>query len=134
RAATRADDELLYALYAETAQRDGFLIREKTYYVDAWRAMHAQGFVAEHEGQPLAGLVLFTFAQRAWYFYGMSRTEGREHMPSYALQWQAMRWARDHGCHVYDWWGAPEKADDETDSMAGVWRFKQGFGARLFEG
>ncbi len=134
RAATRADDDLLYALYAETAQRDGFLIREKAYYVDAWRAMNAQGFVAEHDGQVLAGLVLFTFAQRAWYFYGMSRTEGREHMPSYALQWQAMRWARDHGCHVYDWWGAPEKADDEADSMAGVWRFKQGFGAQFFEG
>ena len=29
RPTTRADDDLLYAMYAETAQRDGFLIREK---------------------------------------------------------------------------------------------------------
>lgn len=134
RPATPADDDLLYQLYAETAQRDGFLIREKAYYIDAWRAMNAQGFVAEREGQPLAGLVLFTFGKRAWYFYGMSRSEGREHMPSYALQWQAMRWSRDAGCEVYDWWGAPERAEDEADGMAGVWRFKQGFGAQFFEG
>ena len=94
RPTTRTDDDLLYAMYAETAQRDGFLIREKNYYVDAWQAMHAQGFVAEHEGQPLAALVLFTFANTAYYFYGMSRTEGREHMPTYAIQFAAMRWAR----------------------------------------
>ncbi len=134
RQTTRADDDLLYAMYAETAQRDGFLIREKNYYVDAWRTMNAQGFVAEHEGQPLAALVLFTFANTAYYFYGMSRTEGREHMPTYAIQFAAMRWAREQGCTHYDWWGAPEDVNDEVDGMAGVWRFKQGFGAQFAEG
>jgi lipid II:glycine glycyltransferase (peptidoglycan interpeptide bridge formation enzyme) len=131
----REDDaRLLYAMYAETAQRDGFLIRDEAYYLDAWRAMSAVGLVAEREGQALAGLVMFIFGGRAWYFYGMSRNEGREHMPSYALQWHALRWARDHGCAVYDWWGAPEREDDEGDSMAGVWRFKAGFGATFSEG
>jgi lipid II:glycine glycyltransferase (peptidoglycan interpeptide bridge formation enzyme) len=138
RPATRADDDLLYAMYAETAQRDGFLIREKAYYTDAWQAMPAQGLIAERAGQPLAGLVLFTFAQTAYYFYGMSKTAGREHMPSYALQFAAMRWARDHGGRVYDWWGAPENPSDaetpSADSMAGVWRFKQGFGAQFSAG
>jgi lipid II:glycine glycyltransferase (peptidoglycan interpeptide bridge formation enzyme) len=64
----------------------------------------------------------------------MSRTAGREHMPSYALQWRAMQWARAAGCAFYDWWGAPERDDDEADGMAGVWRFKQGFGAQFLEG
>ena len=138
RSTTQADDDLLYAMYAETAQRDGFLIREQAYYADAWQAMNAQGFVAEHEGQPLAALVLFAFANTAYYFYGMSRTAGREHMPTYAIQAAAMRWAREHGCTHYDWWGAPENIEDEgalsADSMAGVWRFKQGFGAQFAEG
>ncbi len=128
------DARLLYDMYAETAQRDGFLIREAAYYFDAWRAMNAIGFVAEKDGEPLGGIVLFTFAKRAWYFYGMSRNAGREHMPNYLLQWAAMRWARDQGCEVYDWWGAPENPDDENDSMAGVWRFKQSFGAQFVEG
>jgi len=134
REGSAADDDLLYDLYAETGQRDGFLIRERAYYLDAWRSMPCTRLIAELNGQALGAIVMFSYGQRAWYFYGMSRSEGREHMPSYALQWAAMRHARDHGCTVYDWWGAPESPQDEQDSMAGVWRFKQGFGAQFAEG
>ncbi len=133
RIAQPSDEALLYRMYAETGARDGFIIREQPYYADAWRAMHATGFIAERDGEALAGLVLFTFADRAWYFYGMSRSHGREHMPNHLLQWAAMRWARDHGCRVYDWWGAPERLD-ESDPMWGVYRFKEGFGAQFVEG
>jgi lipid II:glycine glycyltransferase (peptidoglycan interpeptide bridge formation enzyme) len=129
-----SDAQILYAMYAETGRRDGFATRAAPYYFDAWRAIKAVGLIAERDGQALAGLVLFHFAGRAWYFHGMSRTAGREHMPSYALQWEAMRWARAAGCSIYDWWGAPEHTDDAGDGMAGVWRFKQGFGARFVEG
>lgn len=128
-----ADARLLYAMYDETARRDGFIIREPGYYFDVWRSLNAAAFVAEHEGQALAGLVLLCFGDRAWYFYGMSRSVGREHMPNYLLQWVAMRWARDQGCTLYDWWGAPDKLD-ESDAMWGVYRFKEGFGARFVEG
>jgi lipid II:glycine glycyltransferase (peptidoglycan interpeptide bridge formation enzyme) len=127
------DAGLLYTMYDETAKRDGFLIREAAYYRDAWKTMNAVGFVAEHEGQPLGGIVLLCFADRAWYFYGMSRSEGREHMPNHLMQWTAMRWARDAGYAHYDWWGAPEKLV-ESDSMWGVYRFKESFGAEFFEG
>jgi len=130
-----ADDaRRLYAMYVETSKRDGFLIRDAAYYLDAWRAMNATGFIAEKDGDMLAGIVLFTFASRAWYFYGMSRDVGREHMPNHLLQWTAMCWAYQHGCTVYDWWGSPEHEADEGDSMAGVWRFKAGFGAQFLEG
>ncbi|MCW1966852.1 MAG: peptidoglycan bridge formation glycyltransferase FemA/FemB family protein [Anaerolineae bacterium] len=129
-----ADTALLYDMYAETAKRDGFAIREAAYYADAWRSMGGSGFIAEREGQPLAGLMLFGFADRAWYFYGMSRSEGREHMPTYALQWAALRWARDRGYAKYDWWGAPDDLNDPNDGMAGVWRFKEGFDAHFVEG
>jgi peptidoglycan pentaglycine glycine transferase (the first glycine) len=127
------DAEALYAMYAETGARDGFGIRSREYYLDAWRSMDAVGFVAEHDGQPLGGIVAFAYGRRAWYFYGMSRSLGREHMPNYLLQWHAMRWARDHGCDTYDWWGAPETLV-ESDSMWGVYRFKQSFGAAFAEG
>lgn len=135
RQATPDDLPMLYRMYAETGRRDGFLIREPDYYYDAWRTMSAKGMLAEHSGnaQPLAGLLLFHFAQRAWYFYGMSRAEGRENMPNYLLQWSALRWARDQGCTIYDWWGAPE-VRSEHDPMWGVYRFKEGFGAQFVEG
>jgi len=47
-------------------------------------------------------------------------------MPTYLLQWEAIRRARAAGCRVYDFWGAPE-VFDETDPMWGVYRFKAGF-------
>ena len=135
RQATPEDAPALYRLYEETGRRDGFIIRERDYYEDAWRSMNTVGLLAEHASVagPLAGLVLFRFAERAWYFYGMSSAEGREHMPNYLLQWAAMRWARDNGCTIYDWWGAPEELN-ERDSMWGVYRFKDGFGAQFVEG
>ena len=50
--------------------------------------------IAEVEGQPVAGLMLFFFAGRAWYLHGMSREAHRDKMPNYLLQWEAMRRAR----------------------------------------
>jgi lipid II:glycine glycyltransferase (peptidoglycan interpeptide bridge formation enzyme) len=52
----------------------------------------------------------------------------REKMPNYLLQWAAMRWAKDKGCATYDLWGAPDELT-ETDSMWGVYKFKEGLGA-----
>jgi len=128
------DLELLYAMYAETAQRDGFLIRPLDYYRDAWgsfiRSDLAHPLIAEVDQEAVAGLILFRFADRAWYMYGMSRNAHRDKMPNYLLQWEAMRWAKSRGCAVYDLWGAPDELN-ESDLMWGVYKFKEGFGAEF---
>jgi lipid II:glycine glycyltransferase (peptidoglycan interpeptide bridge formation enzyme) len=125
---------LLYRMYAETALRDGFTIRHRAYYLDLWgrfqRAGLAQGFLAQVEGQPVAGLVLFRFGPTAWYFFGMSTTLHRQKMPNHLLQWEAIRWAKAQGCTRYDFWGAPDHFN-ERDPMWGVYRFKVGFGAQV---
>jgi peptidoglycan pentaglycine glycine transferase (the first glycine) len=131
-----ADLPLLYRMYAETAARDGFVIRAEPYYQDAWgsfiKAQLAQPFIAEAEGEPVAMVIIFRFADRAWYMYGASRDAHRKRMPNHLLQWEAMRWAREQGCAVYDMWGAPD-ALEESDSLWGVYRFKQGFGGEFVE-
>ncbi|OGT28196.1 MAG: hypothetical protein A2Z17_02765 [Gammaproteobacteria bacterium RBG_16_66_13] len=133
RPATLDDLDRLYAMYTETAVRDGFVIRPKAYYLDAWglpvRSGRAQAFLAEVEGAPVAGLILFHFGPTAWYFYGMSREAHRDRMPTHLLQWEAIRWAKAHGCRTYDFWGAPD-APDADEPMFGVYRFKIGFGAQ----
>ena len=142
RLGSEADLPAFHRLYAETGERDGFLIRPFAYYETAWRTfLQAQEesenpaggalLLAEHseETEPVAGLFLFRYGPRAWYFYGASSRRRRRDMPNYLLQWEAMRWARSQGCTVYDWWGAPTELDDPEDGLQGVWRFKQGFGA-----
>lgn len=136
RSGNRGDLDLLYAMYAETARRDGFIIRPLAYYRDVWGSFIqsglAQPLIAEVEGEAVAGLILFHFANRAWYMYGMSRNLHRDKMPNHLLQWAAMQHARAAGCTVYDLWGAPD-ALDETDPMWGVYKFKDGLGAQFVE-
>lgn len=124
----------LYRMYAETSVRDGFVIRDEMYYLTLWRSFMKQGFaeplIAEVDGEPVAAIILFLFAEKAWYLYGMSRDAHREKMPNYLLQWEAMRQAKARGCTQYDLWGAPD-VFDESDSMWGVFRFKEGLGGRV---
>jgi lipid II:glycine glycyltransferase (peptidoglycan interpeptide bridge formation enzyme) len=134
RAATAADLPLLYKLYAETGARDGFLTRPYHYYEDEWgvlmKAGIAHALLAEYEGQALAHVILFKFGGKCWYFYGASSSEHRNLMPTYLLQWEAMRWAKQQGCAWYDFWGAPDEFN-ETDPMWGVFRWKEGFGGTV---
>jgi peptidoglycan pentaglycine glycine transferase (the first glycine) len=134
RPGSRDDLPLLYRMYAETAVRDGFVIREEGYYRSVWetfmQAGKAQPLIAEVEGEPVAGVVLFYLEKRAWYMHGMSRPQHREKMPNYLLQWEAMLRAKAAGCLSYDLWGAPE-VFAESDPMWGVYRFKEGLGGTV---
>ena len=120
----------LYKMYAQTAVRDGFVIRHEEYYLNTWRtfldADMAKILVAEVEAEPVAALILFHFNGTCRYMYGMSTDQYRELMPNHLLQWEAIRLSKQLGCHTYDMWGAPD-VFDESDSMWGVYRFKQGF-------
>lgn len=133
---TDADFDLLYRMYAETSLRDRFAIRDQAYYVDVWGSFHYAGLahpmIAVVEGEPVAALILYRFGNTVWYLYGMSRNVHREKMPNYLLQWEAIRWAKAVGCTTYDFWGAPDTQASD-DPMAGVSRFKSGFGAPLIE-
>lgn len=134
RQGTPADFDELYHMYAETAVRDGFTIRGGEYYLDVWQTFFQAGLltplIAEVEGQAVAGLMLFHFGAMAWYLYGMSRPLHREKMPTYLLQWEAMRVAKARGCTTYDLWGAPQEFSQD-DPLWGIYRFKSGLGGTV---
>jgi len=133
-----------YPIYKETGQRNGFLVRPYDYYERVWTTyLKAQQdgnnpaggalLLAEHadEALPMAGIFLMRYGDRCWYFYGASSERRRRDMPNYLLQWAGIKWAKEQGCAIYDWWGAPTDDDDPDDDLYGVWQFKQGFGAAL---
>ena len=140
RAAASAELGMLYQMYAETSDRDGFVIRNADYYRTVWEtflrplADHnqptADALIAEINGEPIAAIFVFYFAGRAYYLYGMSRAAHRDKMPNHLLQWEAIRRAKEHGCRVYDLWGAPDEFN-EDDPMWGVFRFKEGLGGQV---
>ncbi len=129
-----------------TGERDAFGVHTLAYYRRAYELFYPAGacelLVASFEGEPLAALMVFTQGERAWYFYGASTDLYRNLMPTYLLQWEAIRWAKTKGCTSYDLWGIPD-ADEDTletqftkraDGLWGVYRFKRGFGGELKRG
>lgn len=126
-----------------TSERDGFGVHSETYYRNVYAQYIPSGagkiLVAEYQGTPLAAVFVLKSGRRAWYFYGASTNEERNRMPTYLLQWQAIRWALQTGCEEYDLWGIPDAPEAEleagftgkSDGLWGVYRFKRGFGGEI---
>jgi len=146
----RADVEQLdvfYGLLKETAQRDGIAIHGVEYYRSLFKNAgtgDASSFgddypgkkpdirlyLAEHEGEVLAGIVTLFRGPNAVYLYGASANRKRNLMAPYALQLKAMEDAKASGCVEYDLYGIPPNAEP-SHPMAGLYLFKTGFGGKI---
>ncbi len=134
----RDDLKSFYAILKETAQRDRFLVRGYTYYEQMWTHLvepgYAKLFLAEFEGQAIAGALSFIFGDKCWYTYGASSNQHRNVMPNHLMQWRMIEWAKEAGCVVYDFRGvSPQRESDPDDHLQGLNRFKEGFGAQFVE-
>lgn len=149
---TAADLAAFYAIMQSTGARAEFGIHSRDYYAAAWRAFSATDDVllllAEWQGAPVATAMLFADGHASLYLYSGSTPAGLKSGAQHAIQWQAIQWAKAHGCGFYDLWGVPDafgqaaQATDETaraqleeaakaDPLHGVYRFKKGFGGRV---
>jgi lipid II:glycine glycyltransferase (peptidoglycan interpeptide bridge formation enzyme) len=138
--------DAFYALMQDTAQRNAFGVHERQYYEEFLRTFgeDAALLFAEIEGKPVAGVIAVSFGNEAIYMYGASSTKDRAHGAGFYIQYEAMRWAREQGCTVYDLWGIPAVDPSTThvdggDRIAGTsgsdWRglyeFKTRFGGQI---
>jgi lipid II:glycine glycyltransferase (peptidoglycan interpeptide bridge formation enzyme) len=115
-----------YAIYRETAERAGFLIRVEQAYRDVWEAFAPAGrarilFAVGQDGEPLASLFLVRCGRRVVEPYGGMTLAGAELRANYLLKWEAIRRSREEGAAVYDLWGL---------AHPGIAHFKAGFGGR----
>jgi peptidoglycan pentaglycine glycine transferase (the first glycine) len=115
-----------YAIYRETADRAGFLIRTEAAYRDIWAAFapggHARLLFAETAaGEPVATLFLVRCGTRVVEPYGGMTEAGADSRANYLLKWEAIRSSREQGATTYDLWGL---------AHAGIAHFKAGFGGR----
>lgn len=141
--ATREDVSKFTAMMNTTGERNDFGVHEPAYYDLAYELSVPKGdaalFLAEHESDSLAGVFVYKAGKTAWYMYGASSSTKRNLMASYGVQWQAILWAKAHGCVWYDMWGIPD-ADETTleaqfqtreDGLWGVYGFKRGWGGKI---
>jgi len=135
--------DVFWKLNQQTARRDGFTSHDKEYYAKMIEMNMCHQLTAYFEDVPVASNICIAHGDMFTYLHGASGSAHRNVMAPYLLQLKGMQLARELGCTQYDFWGiAPprEKSDDarvscshnlcwdNTDSLAGVTRFKAGFG------
>lgn len=123
-----------YALFAQTARRDGFFAEPFGFFINLVGALAPAGMVrlyfATHDGVDLATAIVVHFGPRAVYLYGATADVGRNLMASYAVQWAIVRDSRAAGLREYDFYGfEPHGLTDHL--YAGFSRFKRQFGGTV---
>ena len=149
RLGSRADLSAFHGIYVETAERDQFTPRPLGYFERMWDALTGEApelgappaprgagglrlYLADHEGDLVAGTTMVQVGEHAWYSYGASTTRKRDVRGSNAIQWQMMRDARDSGAVIYDMRGITDTVSAD-DSHAGLLQFKVGTGGQAVE-
>jgi peptidoglycan pentaglycine glycine transferase (the first glycine) len=141
-ATSKADVGKFVSMMQTTGARNGFGVHEPAYYeraFDLFVPQRAALIMAEHDGDPLAGVMVFAVGPSAWYLFGASSNIKRNLMAAYGVQWHAIQWAKARGCTVYDMFGIPDVSEatleaqfeSRSDGLWGVYGFKRGWGGRV---
>lgn len=118
---------------AATEARQGIRLPREGYYTRLLELLPwARVYVARHDGEPLAAILVARHSARAYYLFGGSSGRRRELMPMYAVQWEAMRQAAAEGLAEYDLWGVPPP-EEPNHPWQGLLQFKAGFNGKLVE-
>lgn len=120
-----------YKLLQQTTERDKFHGHNKEFYQKMIDMVDdAKLYIAEYEGEPIAGLIATFYKDTATYYYGASSNKHRNVMAPYLLQWSTILEAKDRGCKYYDFLGiAPEGS--KGHAWEGVTAFKRKFGGEV---
>jgi lipid II:glycine glycyltransferase (peptidoglycan interpeptide bridge formation enzyme) len=130
------DIDSYYKILKETTKRDAFLGHGKKFYEDMVRILGEKDacalYLAEYEGEIIAGLIATFHEKQAIYYYGASSNKHRNVMAPYLLQWNVIQEAKTRRMTHYDFLGiAPPGAKNHP--WEGVTGFKMKFGGGIVQ-
>ncbi len=85
--------------------------------------------VALSDQEVIAGALILTVGQTAYYYYAFTNPEGRRRLAQYRLVWRAIGWAKKHGCRQFDFEGIAAPGANQK-SWRGFSHFKKSFGGQ----
>jgi len=118
--------EIFSKLISKTSKRDNFSAHSQEYYVKMLSLDNFNLWIAKHEQDVLAANIVVSFGDTVTYLHGASANQKRNLMAPHLLQWEQIKWAKEQGYKIYDFWGI----SDSKSSWAGFTRFKKGFGGQ----
>lgn len=122
----------MYALLCATAEGK-FNTRSFEYYHAFWQNLvntgRGQLFFASFEGKIIAGAFSAYLGHKGTYKDGASVRERTAYGASHLLQWEIIKWMKDHNVTSYDLCGTPSSDQilDESHPHYGLGRFKTSF-------
>jgi Acetyltransferase (GNAT) domain len=124
-AENEVDVQEFQRIYFEMARKKGFPAVEPRHlsHVLRWIVKEKNRgalLLAFKDATLLGGALVVRAATRSWYVFGATSKENRL-SAGHLLQWQAIRWAKEHGCLEYDFGGYREGVN------TGPALFKRGF-------
>jgi lipid II:glycine glycyltransferase (peptidoglycan interpeptide bridge formation enzyme) len=126
--------DTFYPLLCETARRDDFAVEPPAFWVEMASTLMADGTVslllAEHGGAVIGGLLLLVSGTTATYLYGGISNTKRNCMAGYALQWSAIKLAKEAGCTQYDMYGF-DRFCSPSNRYGRFSKFKSQFGGEV---
>ena len=69
---------------------------------------------------------------KSYYLYGASSNDYRDFLPNHHMQFEMMKYAREHGATTYDFGGTDNDPDKDSEHY-GLWAFKRVWGTYLSE-
>jgi len=134
--------EIFWGLLSETSSQQQFRLHPKEYYrtllnvarETAHKRTRLEFYYALHDGDYLACAIIAVFGQNAYYLHGGSSKKKSNLMAPHLLHWEIIKKLKQEGIVAYDLWGANpserKKGVEYKESLAGVSRFKEGFGGQ----
>lgn len=127
------DIQKFYEILEETTIRDGFSGHKLDFYKNMVETLAEKDlatlYIAEYNGQVIAGIIATFFGDTATYYYGVSSNHHRNVMAPYLLQWTAIQEAKERGHKHYDFLGIAG-SNDPKDPWHGITQFKHKFGGQ----
>lgn len=101
-AESREDVDIYYRLHLNTrTKKHGMPAQSRNYFLALWDTFAASGtmrlLLAESEGIPIAGIILFAAGSTLHYAYGASDEQYLKLAPNNLLFWEAITWGGTHG-------------------------------------
>lgn len=116
-----------------------FGVRDFDYYDTFWRECIEDGvgefFFAEHNGKTVAAAFCTQLGTKGYYKDGASIQAKKIYGASHLLQWEMMRWMKQHGMQTYDFLGVPpiDQLDNKQHPFYGIGLFKTSFNKTVTE-
>ncbi len=103
----REDMDIYYRLHLKTrSKKHGMPTQARNYFFALWDTFAASGtmrlLLAEYEGNPIAGIVVFASGSRLHYAYGASDENYLKLAPNNLLFWEAITWGGAQGYKTLD--------------------------------